>query len=248
MENKLKNKTFIITGASRGIGFELVKFLLPFEVRLILIASKESSFGKLKSLVSKTSEFNSNNSEIIYYPIDLSNSEEIKKAEIEISSKFGKIDFLINNAGIGIFKKLIDFNFDEFDNLINVNLKAPFGMIKSVLPEMINQKSGVIINVLSVVAKTPFANSSIYGATKAGLLQMTECLRMEVREYGIKIINVFPGATATEIWSPKALEKLSHKMLNPEDVAETVFEIIKLSTIQTMMIEDIQIRPQGGDL
>ena len=88
-----------------------------------------------------------------------------------------------------------------------MNLLGSIYTTKAVLPEMIKRKSGTIINILSVAAKTVFTNSSIYTASKSGLEAFGKVLREEVREYNIRVINIFPGATATEIWSKEALDK-----------------------------------------
>jgi 3-oxoacyl-[acyl-carrier protein] reductase len=160
----------------------------------------------------------------------------------------GDIDILINNAGISSFKKFIDTKPEVFENIININLRGPFLCIQSVLPGMLKKNSGIIINIISVSAIKTFTKSSAYAASKAGLLAMSRSLREEVRKYGIKIIDIFPGATETEIWSKDSRDKFRDKMMKTEDVAEAVFEVIKLSMNNRMHVEEIVFRPQEGDL
>ena len=111
---------------------------------------------------------------------------------------------------------------------------------------MINNKSGVIINILSVVNKKIFTNSSIYAASKAGLEAFSKVLREELRESNIKIINIFPGATTTEIWPDSALEKFSDKMMSPDKLADFIFNLYQNS--DNLSPEEIVVRPITGDL
>jgi short-subunit dehydrogenase len=137
---------------------------------------------------------------------------------------------------------------EDFDNILAVNLRGPFLTMKAVINGMIERKSGIIININSVAAKKTFTNSTAYSASKAGLLAMTSSLREEVRQYGIKIIDILPGATDTDIWSDKAREKYSHRMMQAGDVADSIMSILKLALNERIMPEEITLRPTLGDL
>jgi len=111
---------------------------------------------------------------------------------------------------------------------------------------MMNKNSGTIINILSVVTEKIFTKSSVYSASKAGLLAYTNVLREEVRTNNIKIINVIPGATKTPIWHPKAIEKNSERMMSPKEMASVIYEMHSLNGI--MVPEQLTLRPIQGDL
>jgi len=163
-----------------------------------------------------------------------------------IREKYGRIDCLINNAGVTSFKPFTELKSTDFDNIINTNLRGSFLAIKYVLPSMIKNKRGHIINILSVAATTVFTNSSLYAASKAGLLAMSDGLRKEVRHLNIKVSNVLPGATETAMWDNKTRQKHSNKMMTANEVAQIVLQIFEQP--KKIMIEDITIRPIKGDL
>jgi short-subunit dehydrogenase len=111
---------------------------------------------------------------------------------------------------------------------------------------MINNNSGTIINILSVVTEKIFTKSSAYSASKAGLLAYVNVLREEVRANNIKVINVIPGATKTPIWHPKAIEKNSERMMSPKEIADIIYDLHLLEGI--MVPEQLTLRPIQGDL
>ena len=129
---------------------------------------------------------------------------------------------------------------------MNTNVRGTFLCTKAVLPTMIKNRSGHIINISSVAATTIYENSSIYSASKAALLALTNCLRSEIRKYNIKVTNILPGATETPIWDSKTRQRYKNKMMSPQDIANVVFQAY--NTNKKVMIEDIVIRPIKGDL
>ena len=241
MEEFLKNKRVWITGAGRGIGLAIAEKLAETKATLILSARLKDSFANLPSeLKSKKN--------IFLFPFDISSRSETESACTKISRTVGDIDILINNAGITSFTKFLDTSTDVFENIINTNLRGPYLCTKSVLPGMLKRNSGIIINIISVVALKTFTKSTAYAASKAGLLAMSRSLREEVRKYGIKIIDIFPGATETEIWSDDSRNKFRERMIKPIDVADIIYDAIRLSMNKNAMVEEIVFRPQEGDL
>jgi 3-oxoacyl-[acyl-carrier protein] reductase len=140
------------------------------------------------------------------------------------------MDILVNNAGVAFNKKLIDTSEEEWNQTINTNLKGAFLFAKAVVPYMISNRSGVIINVNSGAGKVGFSNLSAYCASKFGLLGLAESLALEVGTYGnIRVMTVFLGQVATKMWQEfdySYYEKNKSKMLNPYDVAEKIVEMI----------------------
>lgn len=241
--NYFENKVFWITGANKGIGKAIaIRLINEFYKSKFILSS--SSKETIKNLINEIGM----NKNVYFFPFDLRDKESIDQTYDKIHNSIGEVDCLINNAGVGRFAPMLELNEDDLDFTFDINFKAPFFLIKKVLPNMVKKKSGAIINILSVVVRKSFPNSSIYSASKSALLALTNSLRQEVRKDGIKIINVMPGATETDIWHPRQREKYSSLMMQPDDVADVIVSQIKLLSNERLHIEEIVIRPQNGDL
>lgn len=240
-DNKFANKIIWITGASRGIGDAIAEKLFDSGATLVLSASSSTSFKKISS---KLAEYKN----VFLFPFDVSSREEVFNAYGKIKAAVGDPDVLINNAGIAKFKPFADFDIADFERVIDVNFKGYFYCAKAVIGEMLRRKTGLILNISSNAALKVFTGSSIYSASKSAGLMMSRVLREEVRGSGVKVVDVLPGATATEIWNEKALAENRHKMMEAADVAQVVCDAIELSLNDRMMVEEILVRPQGGDL
>ncbi len=233
----MKNKAVWITGASSGIGKSLAKKFAQNNFNVIASARRVELIEKLSSDLP--------DAKIIPVKNDVSKFEDVNKTYNSFAESF-EIDCLINNAGTTVFKSFIDTEIDDIKRVTEVNLLGAIYTTKVVLPEMIRRQKGTIINILSVAANTIFTNSTVYSASKAGLEMFGKVLREEVRDYNIRVINIFPGATATEIWPESALERFSEKMMQPDKLADLIFQIYKSDF--SLSPEEITIRPIGGDL
>lgn len=241
MNKLLANKRIWITGASRGIGLAIYRKLADSSASIVLSASSQKSFNHVSDEIEQRGN-------TLTLPFDMSSSDGPETAYKLIEEKSGGIDILINNAGVVIFNKLWKSSIEEYDRMMNINLRGAFLTMKAVLPGMIQLESGLIVNISSVSAKTVFRNNAVYSASKAGLLMMSRCLREEVRNNGIRVIDVLPGATSTEIWNPEAREKFADTMMKAEDVAEIIYSNIINSLNGKAVTEEIIIRPSTGDL
>ena len=172
------------------------------------------------------------NSRILGIKCDVSIPSEVNSLVKLTIEKLGSksIDILVNNAGVAFNRKLIDTSEEEWDQTANTNLKGAFNFTKAILPYMISKRSGVILNVNSGAGKSGFNNLSAYCASKFGLLGMTECLALEVSQYGdIRVLTLFLGQVATKMWQDfdyGYFEKNKGRMLHPQDVAEKIAEMI----------------------
>ncbi|NLP56594.1 SDR family oxidoreductase [Lutibacter sp. B1] len=180
------NKVILITGGSSGIGKSVGEFL-----------------SKKGFVVYGTSR---NPDKIENHPfnlvaLDVNNVESITNAVTEVILKEGKLDILINNAGMGITGPIEDTPTNEMRNVFDTNFFGPIDVIKAVLPQMRKQKSGLIINVTSIAGYMGLPFRGIYSATKGALEIATEAVRMEVKKFGIEVTNVAPGDFATNIAS-----------------------------------------------
>lgn len=229
-----------ITGASSGIGRALSE---EFAAHGDFVAATARTLTNLAMLESQLS---SSPGTCTAFRCDVTDDEQVRATAEAIMSRFGAVDILINNAGVTYFKDFVNTTIEQFDEVINTNLRGLFLSTKAVLPEMLKKGRGSIINILSYAAKATYTGSSAYAASKAGAEVMMNALRAETRDKGIKITNVYPGAVFTPIWHPKHREKYGHQMMKPAEIAKVLYEIS--CQPPSMMIEDVILRPQVGDL
>ncbi|MBU1098408.1 MAG: hypothetical protein CVV23_04110 [Ignavibacteriae bacterium HGW-Ignavibacteriae-2] len=233
------NNLVWVTGASSGIGRAIVEELV---VNSFSIAATSRKLSSLQTMIKQLRE---DKNKVFLFPADVKQSSELHDVYSEIAKK-NIVTCLINNAGVTSFKSAEENSIAEIQEIIETNLLGSIYAIKAVLPDMIKNKSGTIINVLSVAAIKTFTNSSAYAASKSGLLAYTNSLREELRKYNIKVINIFPGATKTPIWSNDALEKYSDRMMSPKDISIVIRDILLLNG--NIVPEEIVLRPIKGDL
>lgn len=234
------SRTVWITGASSGIGRALAT---TFAGRGDAIFATGRSRANLQSL---QAELSTAAGRVMVAECDLRHDDEVAQVTQRVLSELGSLDILLNNAGVTYFKDFEKTTIEEFDEVIETNLRGLFLTTKGVLPAMIQRGSGTIMNILSYAGKTVYTGSSVYAASKAGAEAMMNVLRAETREKGIKIVNVHPGAVLTSIWHPKHQERYRERMMKPEEVAAMVYEISCQPA--SIMVEEIILRPQGGDL
>jgi short-subunit dehydrogenase len=237
---KLNEITALISGGNKGIGLAISERLIKHGVKVISLG--RSKFEKKINNISNFDEL------YFHYQCDISNFDELKKVLSEIMERHGHINLLVNNAGISDFTTFATSDISLGIKMIDVNLSAAIALTHSILPAMLADHAGVIINMSSVAAIENFADCSVYNASKAGLLSFSRTLRKEVRKSGVKVIDVLPGATLTDIWDEDFRTTFKDKMMHPEDIAEAVFECIRMSLNPRLMIEEIILTPQAGSL
>lgn len=226
-----------VTGGSSGIGNAISRLFIE-KGKTVLVTAR--SLDKLEKL---RQEFE--NEHVFIEQCDIRDYNSLKIIYNSYKSSY-IFDTLINNAGVTSFKPFKYNDIEEIDSIVKTNLLGAIYATQIVLPDFISNNKGKIINVLSVAAIKTFTNSSIYAASKAGLLAFSNVLREEIRKYNISVTNILPGATATPIWSEDNIAKFSERMMNPEDVAELIYNLyINESTV---IPEEITIRPILGDL
>lgn len=189
----LENKVAIITGGTRGIGYETVKLFVQNGAKVILFGSKEQSVNSALEKLEKENIIVDG-----YFP-NLGSFEEIEETIKKIYQKYGRIDILINNAGMSANKKIEDTTIEEFNNIINLNINAAFYMAKAVVPYMKQQKSGVILNTSSMVSLYGQPSGVGYPTSKFAINGMTKSLARELGKYNIRVNAVAPGVTNTDM-------------------------------------------------
>lgn len=226
----------IITGAGKGIGSAIASRFAADGHNVILIARTEKDLKKVSE------EIRQKGGSADYYTGDVGDPAFADKVITEVITKYGRIDHLINNAGFGIFKKIVDSSFDNFRDQLQTNVLGIYNFSKAVLPKMIEQRSGSIINISSLAGKNAFVGGAMYSATKHAVLGFTKSLMLEVREYNIRVSAICPGSVETTFGSSDKLNPMNKKnILLPEDVAEVVASVIRLPV--RALASEIDLRP-----
>jgi uncharacterized protein len=186
--------TALITGASTGIGSIYAQRLAQRGYELILVARDPQRLVRLTNAITT----------------DTGRRTEALTADLTVKSELGRIEHrlrsdssitaLINNAGFGSADKLIDSNVDELENMIQLNVTAPTRLTRAALPGFLERSKGLIINIASIVALSPETLNGVYSGMKAFVLNLTQSLYNEVKDKGIRVQAVLPGATGTEFW------------------------------------------------
>ena len=228
-----------ITGASSGIGKAAAFEFAKIGCEVFLSARRASELDRLKV------ESKDYGEKMFVFPCNVTSQTNVDQTFKKIISEHS-LDCIINNAGVTSFKLAEENSVNEINDIINTNLLGSIYMIKAVLPHFIQNGSGVIINILSVVVEKVFAKSSAYAASKNGLLAYSKSLREEMRKHNIRVINIIPGATDTTMWSAEIRKKYSERMMKPESIGR----IIVSAYLQRddLVTEEIILRPPGGDL
>lgn len=193
MSNGIDGKVIIITGASSGLGEATARHLSDLGARVVLGARRDDRIQVLAN------EFIARGKEAMAVPTDVTRSADVQKLVDAAVAKFGAVDVMINNAGIAPLSVLESGNVDEWGRMIDVNVKGVLHGIAAVLPHMIRQKSGHIINVSSVAALRVTPGATIYAATKYAVGAISEGLRLEAKPHNIRTTVILPGAVDTEL-------------------------------------------------
>ena len=227
----------IITGASTGIGRSLAIKLSDSHL-VYLISRNKNNLNKTKELI------NLKNNDCRIIISDISKIESTNDIYSQIKNK-EKIELLINNAGIGLFKNITDTSIDDWNDTLNTNLRGSFLMTKMIVDDFKSKENGKIVFISSVAGLQPYKNSTAYVASKYGLRGFASALREELREFNIKVMTIFPGAVNTPIWDNKGMDELRKDMIATDDLTETIFHAINAPN--NCVTEEITIRRTSGD-
>lgn len=193
MKENIQGKVVVITGASSGLG-EAAARRLSAEGATVVLGARRSD--RLQSL---TKEFESKGAKSLAVTVDVANRAQVQKLVDSAVETFGRIDVLINNAGVMPLSPLENLQVDEWDRMIDVNIKGVLYGIAAALPHMKRQMAGHIINVASVAGHKVGPTFAVYSATKHAVRTLSEGLRMEVKPYNIRTTIISPGAVTTEL-------------------------------------------------
>ncbi|MCP8617572.1 SDR family oxidoreductase [Salirhabdus salicampi] len=226
----LQNQIAIVTGAGKGVGKEVAKELLSSGVHVFAVTRSEEDLDRLHE---ETSEIRQENGTNLYRIAgDVSKEETLHKTMDAVKEKHGRVDMLINNAGIGRYGKLDDLDIGDYDAMMDSNMRSTFLFSKGVLPFMKEQKYGHILNVASVAGKKGLPNETVYCASKFAQVGFAQALDHEVREFGIKVSSLCPGGINTNFAMGTGRtpdDPNLEQFLDAKDVLEAVMFILKQS-------------------
>ena len=237
---KLDGKVVVVTGASKGIGKAIASAFAAAGAKVVLAARTRETLEQVAA------ELRESGAEAMAVPTDVTDVDAVQRLIEQALTAYQRVDILVNNAGIGYFGPVVDFAPDDWDTVLNSNLKAVYLCAKYALPPMLVQGSGQIINVLSIAAKVAFEASAAYCAAKAGALALTKVLAAEVRQQKIRVTAVLPGSVHTPFWDDIPEHPDFEQMLKPEHVADTVVSVCQQPL--GMVTEEIVVMPPLGIL
>ncbi|HTP80161.1 MAG TPA: SDR family oxidoreductase [Bacteroidota bacterium] len=211
----LRNKVGLITGGGSGIGYAVARALARDGVQTILASRRVDLLREKAGEISASTQTRS-----YAVAMDVRSRKSIEAALGEVSKVFPTIDILINNSGVGADANAVDLREEDWDRVLETNLKGAFLLTRAVLPGMITRRSGQIVNIASQAAIHGYARATAYCASKFGLVGFGKALQEEVREYNIRVTNILPALVQVP---PPAHDRENRKgVLQVEDLAETV--------------------------
>jgi len=227
----MEKRVAVITGGTKGIGKALVEKFIEEGFKVFTCARREI-------------DFNESEKNLLFFKADLSQKEQVLAFGGFILSHTSKIDVLINNTGVFLPGQIHNEEEGNLELQINTNLYSAYNLTRKLIPSMMDRKQGHIFNICSIASITPYNNGGSYSISKYAMHGMTKCLREEMKEFGIKVTSVLPGAIYTSSWEGSGVEE--ERLMPPKDIAYMIFEAFNLS--KRTVIEDLILRPQLGDL
>ena len=243
MSGKLSGKTALITGASAGIGWASAMALTGEGANLVVTARRQERLTELEAAVQAAG------GKVVSLVGD-AKEEDIARRAVDLAVQtFGSLDVLINNVGIGNYKNLAETSTEEYDEMMDTNMRSTFLFTRYALPVMITQGSGTILMISSMAGVYGFGGEAVYCATKFAQVGFAQALDKELRPHGIKVGTICPGGVKTEFALGKGRTEESvaaSEMLDPEDVAGVV--LMACTQSPGSRIIEVQMRTMGEAL
>lgn len=223
-------KVAFITGGTKGIGLGIAEALLAEGYAVAITGRTEDGVkGAVKGL----------NGETLGLVADVRNLESLEAAKREVIQKWGRIDVLVANAGVGVFKNISELSSEEWNETIDTNLTGVFNSVKATIDDIVSQE-GYIITIASLAGTNFFENGTAYNASKFGLVGFTQALMLDVRDKGVKVSTIMPGSVATYFNNHTPSEADVWK-IQPEDIGQMVADLLKMNP--RTLPSKIEVRP-----
>ncbi|MGE0825449.1 MAG: SDR family oxidoreductase [Candidatus Binatia bacterium] len=216
----LRGHVAIVTGAGSGLGRAVAFALAQAGVQVVIAARTKETLDIVAQDITK------NSGSALAIPTDVTDENQINALVNKTKSTFGRLDILITSAGGAFFGPILESRTEDWDTMININLRGTYLCCKHALKVMVPQGHGHILNVLSIASQMILPGSTGYTASKFGALGLTRVIAAEVRSLGIKVTAVIPGAVDTPLWDKSGGTLDRGKMLSPNDVADAMVSVI----------------------
>lgn len=227
----LTDKIAVVTGAGSGIGEAIATLLHEEGVKVILAGRNKDKLQNVANQLAQDS--------VKVVPTDVTKKEEVDELIKIAQQTFGGLDIVINSAGQMLSSKITDYQVDEWDSMIDVNIKGTLYTAQAALPTMLEQSSGHLINIASISGFEVTKSSTIYSATKAAVHTITQGLEKELAKTGVKVTSISPGMVDTA--RTAAYNPTDRKKLEPQDIAEAV--LYALTQPKHVNVNEITVRP-----
>ena len=228
------NKTAYITGGSKGIGLGVAKAMLAKGMNVAITSRNRESLNVAIEVLNKVG-----NGEILAIESDVRDYESEKNAIGQVLKKWGTLDVVIANAGVGKFASIEDMSLEDWNSVIDINLTGVFHTVKASIPSMKKSK-GYIITIASLAGTNFFKKGSAYNASKFGLVGFTQAIMMDLRQYGVRVTTIMPGSVATYFNGHVPSNEDSWK-IQPEDIGQMIVDLLKMNP--RTLPSKIEIRP-----
>jgi 3-oxoacyl-[acyl-carrier protein] reductase len=228
----IKNKTALITGGTKGIGYGIAESMLKEGMKVTITGRSQTGIDEAVKNLSAFGEVNG-------IVADVRNEKDMNTAVGQVITKFGQLDVLIANAGVGHFGSIESLTLDQWKETIDVNLTGVFNSVKSSLEELKKSK-GYIITLASLAGTNFFAGGTAYNASKFGLVGFTQALMLDVRQQGINVSTIMPGSVATYFNGHIPSDADAWK-IQPEDIGQITVDLLKLDP--RTLPSKVEVRP-----
>ncbi|PYN36067.1 MAG: short-chain dehydrogenase [Candidatus Rokuibacteriota bacterium] len=236
----LQGQVAIVTGAGRGIG-HAVALALAREAATVVLAARTR-----QQLAETAAAIRESGGTALAIPTDVTQDAAVEAMVEQAIAELGRVDTLVTAAGAASFGPVVGTKPADWDAILAVNLRAVMVCCRAVLPIMIRQRRGTIINVASIAAQRAIPGAAVYTATKAGVVGFSRVLAEELRADGVRVGVLVPGAVDTPLWDTIPNSPDRTRMLRPEDVARAA--VLMASLPQGASLEELILLPQGGVL
>ncbi|MBC8042173.1 MAG: SDR family oxidoreductase [Rhizobacter sp.] len=238
---QLQNKVALITGGGRGIGAESARLFAEAGAKLILVSRTKPELDALAKEL-----FDTYDTDTLTMVCDVTKAADVKSMVAEAAAHFGRIDILLNAAGTGQLKPVLELAVEEFDAMIDLNLKGTFYVSKAVCEVMVKQKSGLVINLPGILGKHAMLMSSGYSASKFGVTGLTKAMALDLRREGVKFTLLHLGGVNTSFWDNVSMKVQRDKMLTARDAAQAVLQAALAP--QSAVLSEITLQPENHQM